>query len=58
MPRRKNGSGASESCLPNNDGTITAKEAPFAAGLSAKYKIAANATFDTTGVKQADGTRI
>lgn len=46
------------SCLPNNDGTITAKEAPFAAGLSAKYKVAANATLNTTGVKQADGTRI
>lgn len=52
------GSGASGSCLPNNDGTITAKEAPFAAGLSAKYKVAEGATFDTTGAKQADGTRI
>jgi len=50
--------GGSGSCLPNNDGTITAKEAPFAAGLSAKYRVAQNATFDTTGVMQADGSRL
>ena len=51
------GSGGSGSCLPNDDGTVTSKEAPFAAGLSAKYKVAENATFDTTGTKNADGTR-
>lgn len=52
------GSGGNGSCLPNNDGTITAKEAPFAAGISAKYRVAQNATFDTTGVMQGDGTRL
>ena len=51
------GSGGVGSCQPNNDGTVTSKEAPFAAGLSAKYKVAESATFDTTGTKNADGTR-
>jgi hypothetical protein len=51
------GAGGSGTCSPNNDGTITAEEAPFGPGLSAKYRIATNATFDTTGEKQPDGSR-
>lgn len=50
------GAGGSGTCLPNNDGVVTAAEAPFGAGLSAKYLVAKNATFDTAGKKQGDGT--
>ena len=47
------GSGGSPFCQPNEDGTLTAAELPFAAGLSATYRVAANATFDTTGQMEA-----
>ncbi len=45
-------------CVPNNDGTITASEAPLQAGLHAKYRYAANVTFSTAGQTQGDGSRI
>jgi hypothetical protein len=49
--------GGSGVCSPDGDGTLTAEELPFAAGLSAKFRIANNATFDTAGVDQGDGSR-
>jgi hypothetical protein len=45
-------------CVPNNDGTITAAEAPLQAGLHAKYRYASNVTFSTAGQTQGDGSRI
>jgi hypothetical protein len=52
------GAGGSGICSPNNDGTITHEELPLTAGLSAKFRVASDATIDTTGEKQPDGTRI
>ena len=52
------GSGGGGVCSPNDDGTLTAAELPFAAGLSATYRVATNATFDTSGDAQADGSRV
>jgi hypothetical protein len=45
-------------CVPNNDGTITASEAPLQPGLHAKYRYASNVTFSTAGQTQGDGSRI
>ena len=45
-------------CIPNNDGTITAAEAPLQPGLHAKYRYATNVTFSTAGQAQNDGSRI
>lgn len=44
-------------CQPNHDGVITRGETPLKAGLSAKYKIAANAQWDTAGLPAAGNTR-
>lgn len=44
-------------CVPNHDGTVTREEVPLQAGLHATFKVAQAATFDTTGVKNADGSR-
>jgi hypothetical protein len=52
------GSGGSGVCSPDQDGTITAGEVPLGAGLSAKFEVATNPTFDTTGESQADGSRL
>lgn len=49
--------GGSGVCSPDGDGTLTAEELPFAAGLSAKFRVATNAMFDTSGVEQGDGSR-
>src|SRR5690349_11402363 len=46
------GEGGSGACLPDDDGTITAAEVPLGPGLSGKFKVATNATFDSTGDKQ------
>jgi hypothetical protein len=47
-----------QGCVPNNDGTITAAEAPLQPGLHAKYRYATNVTFSTAGQTQGDGSRI
>lgn len=52
------GDGGSGACPANQDGTITAEEVPLGPGFSAKFKVSGDATFDTTGDEQADGTRI
>jgi len=49
---------ASQGCVPNDDGTITASEAPLQAGLHAKFRYATNVTFSTAGTTQNDGSRI
>lgn len=45
-------------CVPNNDGTITAAEAPLGPGLHAKFRVATNATISTAGQAQSDGSRV
>ncbi len=45
-------------CVPNNDGTITAAEAPLGPGLHAKFRVASNVTVSTAGTTQSDGSRI
>lgn len=52
------GQGGSNACVPNQDGTITREEVPLAAGLHATFRVATNATVDTAGAAQADGSRI
>jgi hypothetical protein len=44
--------------VPNNDGTIERIEVPLQAGLSAKFRVATNATIDTAGTPQPDGSRV
>ena len=41
--------GTSGVCQPNHDGILTRAEVPIQVGLHATFKIAANATWDTTG---------
>ncbi len=48
--------GAPLGCTPNHDGMITRAELPLAAGQSAKFRIATNATVDTAGTLAPDGT--
>jgi hypothetical protein len=45
-------------CVPNDDGTITASEAPLGPGLHAKFRFATNVTVSTAGQTQSDGSRI
>jgi hypothetical protein len=44
--------------LPNHDGTITRAEVPLQAGLHATFRIADNATFNTAGTAQPDGSKV
>ena len=44
-------------CSPNHDGTITREEVPMIAGLHANFVIAENATVDSTGTTNPDGSR-
>ena len=45
-------------CVPNDDGTITAAEAPLGPGLHAKFRVATSATVSTAGQAQNDGSRV
>lgn len=49
--------GPSGTCSPNHDGMIQAGELPLVAGRMARFRIATDATFDTAGQANADGTR-
>jgi hypothetical protein len=51
------GDAASGLCTPNHDGQITLAELPLAAGRSATFRIATNATWSTAGHANADGSR-
>ena len=44
-------------CTPNMDGQITLAELPLAAGRSADFRIATNATWNTAGTANGDGSR-
>jgi len=52
------GTGGSAACVPNQDGTITREEVPLAAGLHATFSVTGGVTYDTTGTKQPDGSRV
>jgi hypothetical protein len=52
------GVGAQTTCLPNDDGTIEQGELPVVTGLSAKFLATQDATVDTAGVTQPDGSRV
>jgi hypothetical protein len=49
--------GTSTVCTPNHDGMIALGELPFAAGRTATFRVATNATWDTAGVAMAGGGR-
>ena len=49
--------GPSSLCSPNNDGQIAGSELPLVAGRMATFRIATDATFDTAGTANGDGTR-
>ena len=48
---------ASQLCAPNHDGTITADEVPLKAGQMASFRIATDATWNTAGHANTDGSR-
>jgi hypothetical protein len=49
--------GTSAACTPNHDGQITLAELPLVPGRSATFRIATNATWDTAGHANGDGSR-
>jgi hypothetical protein len=49
--------GTSAACTPNHDGTISSSEIPLRAGASAKFRVATNATWDTSGASSGSGSR-
>lgn len=49
------GTGGSGLCAPNRDGIIERNEVPLGPGLSATFRIAQDATFDTGGTPDGDG---
>ncbi len=51
------GDGSSGACTPNHDGQITLAELPLRAGASANFRIATNATWNTAGKSNMDGSR-
>ena len=49
--------GGTATCVPNHDGTVSRDEVTLAPGLSATFRIATQATVDTAGTYDTDGTR-
>jgi hypothetical protein len=49
--------GTSGACTPDHDGHITAAELPLVAGRNANFRIATDATWNTAGQANTDGTR-
>jgi hypothetical protein len=49
--------GTSGVCAPNHDGMISLPELPLIAGRMATFRIATNATWNTAGVSNTDGSR-
>ncbi len=47
----------SELCTPDHDGQIARAELPLIAGRMATFRVATNATFDTAGTANGDGSR-
>jgi hypothetical protein len=64
MPDAATGSGSDAgtdapvgTCIPNHDGVIARGEVPLAAGAMATFRIATNATWNTAGHTNNDGSR-
>jgi hypothetical protein len=51
------GAGGSNVCSPNDDGVVTRAEVPLAPGLHATFRATENATVDTAGAMNGDGSR-
>jgi hypothetical protein len=49
--------GSSGLCTPNHDGQLTPNEIPLVAGRMANFRIATNATWNTAGTANPDGSR-
>src|SRR5689334_7438828 len=49
--------GSSGLCNPNHDGKLEANELPLIAGRMATFRVSTNATFDTAGHANGDGSR-
>lgn len=49
--------GPSGACAPDHDGSLTLAELPLAAGKSATFRVALDATFDTAGTPDGGGAR-
>lgn len=49
--------GGATGCSPNKDGVVERFEVPLAAGLHATFRTAKDATWDTAGTPNADGSR-
>jgi len=47
----------SAACTPNHDGSISANEVPLAAGKSAHFRVATDATWATAGTSSGSGAR-
>src|SRR3569623_1641548 len=47
----------SGTCVPNHDGKLVAAEVPLAAGAMATFRIATDATWNTAGHANSDGSR-
>lgn len=51
------GDGPAGLCTPNHDGSISVSELPLMAGKMATFRVASNASFDTTGTAAGGGMR-
>jgi hypothetical protein len=51
------GDASTGACTPDHDGHISAAELPLVAGRNANFRIATNATWNTAGQSNTDGTR-
>jgi hypothetical protein len=56
-PEGDSSDATSELCAPNHDGMVALPELPLIAGRMANFRMTANATFDTAGTVNADGSR-
>ncbi len=52
------GDGSVASCRPNHDGVISRAEMPLAAGRTATFRVATDATVNTAGTLQAGGAHL
>lgn len=51
------GDGAMALCTPNHDGSITLAELPFVAGRMGTFRVTTDASWDTAGTSNANGSR-
>lgn len=51
------GDGPSALCMPNHDGSITLAELPFVAGRMGTFRVTTDASWDTAGTSNQNGSR-